>query len=109
MGLIGSPEIFQENTSTLMKTLEFVRVYIDNLLTITKSTYKDHMSKLRQVLVQLKNANLRVNANKSSFAQEEVGYLEYLLTRQGIKPVPEKIFKILYFFLSKGALVSINP
>ncbi len=81
MGLTGSPDIFQEKMSSLMESLEFVRVYIDDLLTITNSSYEDHLSKLRQVLVQLKNTNLRVNIDKSFFAQEEVKYLGYLLTK----------------------------
>ena len=51
MGLTGSPDIFQEKMSSLMESLEFVRLYIDDLLTITKSTYKDHLSKLQHDLV----------------------------------------------------------
>ena len=82
-----------------MESLDFVRVYIDDLLTITKGNFEDHLAKLRQVLVRLQKANLRVNATKSSFAQEQVEYLEYILTRQGIKPIPEKV----------TALLAINP
>ena len=99
MGLTGSPDIFQEKMSSLMESLEFVRVYIDDLLTITKSTYEDHLSKLRQVLERLRDANLRVNADKSSFAQEEVEYLGYILSREGIKPIPEKV----------SAMIAIEP
>jgi len=95
MGMTGSPDIFQEKMSTLMETLEYVRVYIDDLLTITKGTYEDHLSKLRQVLIRLRDAGLRVNANKSSFAQEEVEYLGYILNKQGVKPVPGKVSAIL--------------
>ena len=74
-----------------MQSLEYVRIYIDNLLTITKSTYDDHLECLGQVLVRLRDAGLRVNADKSSFAQLEVEYLGYILTRNGIKPVPGKV------------------
>ena len=95
MELSGSPDIFQEKMSTLMESLEFVRVYLDDLLTITKGDYQDHLSKLRKVLVRLKEANLKVNAAKSSFCQEEVEYLGYILTREGIKPIPEKVTALL--------------
>ena len=94
MGLSGSPDIFQERMSSLMRSLEYVRVYIDNLLTITKSTYDDHLKCLGQVLVRLRDAGLRVNADKSSFAQLEVEYLGYILTQNGIKPVPGKVSAI---------------
>ncbi len=89
--------------SSLVGSLEFVQVYIDDLLTITKSTYEDHLSKLRQVLERLQDANLRVNANKSSFTQEEVEYLGYILTRQGIKPIPEKVSTMLAIESPKNA------
>ena len=38
MGLCNSPDIFQEKMSQLMMDLEFVRVYIDDLLIITSGS-----------------------------------------------------------------------
>ena len=38
MGISGSPDFFQEKMSDLMRTLDYVRVYIDDLLIITKGT-----------------------------------------------------------------------
>ena len=46
MGIAGSPDIFQERMSGLMEQLEFVRVYLDDLLTLTKDTFEDHLEKL---------------------------------------------------------------
>jgi hypothetical protein len=43
------------------------------------------------VLRWLQKAGLHVNANKSSFALHEIEYLGYILTREGIKPQPEKV------------------
>ena len=63
--------------SSLLETLEYVHLYIDDLLTITKGTFEDHLSKLGQVVTSQCMAGLRVNANKSSFTQEEVEYLGY--------------------------------
>ena len=50
MGIAGSPDIFQEKMSGLMESLEFVCTYLDDLLTLTKGTYDDHLLKLRMVL-----------------------------------------------------------
>ena len=72
MGMTGLSDIFQEKMSLLMRTLECVQVYLDDLLIITKDTYKDHLSKLRQVLKKLKQAGLRVNTDKSFFVRDEV-------------------------------------
>ena len=78
-----------------MEILEYVRVYLDDLLTITKGTYKDHLTKLHNVLICLRDANLCVNINKSLFAKDEVEYLGYALNRKGIKPIDEKVSVIL--------------
>ena len=46
MGVCNSPDIFQEHMSDLMAGLEFVQVHIDDLFMITKSDFKDHLTKL---------------------------------------------------------------
>ncbi len=73
-----------------MRTLEYVRVYLNDLLIISKDTYDDHLSKVRQVLIKLKQAGLRVNTDKSFFAKDKVEYLGYVLSREGIWPMKEK-------------------
>ena len=67
-----------------MDSLEFVRAYIDDLLCLTSGSYEDHLEKLEEVFKRLKEAGLKVNANKSSFAKSEVEYLGYWVTREGI-------------------------
>ena len=95
MGIAGSPDLFQEKMSGLMESLEFVRTYLDDLLILTKSTFEDHLTKLQQVLILLKQAGLRINCAKSIFASDEIEYLGYVLTRDGIKPQEEKVKAIL--------------
>lgn len=94
MGLCNSPDIFQEKMSDLMKGLDFVRTYIDDLLVITNGTFEEHLEKLNQVLERLDEAGLKVNAGKSSFCQHELEYLGYWVTREGIKPLPKKVAAI---------------
>ena len=95
MGISGSPDFFQEKMTGLMQSLDYIRCYIDDLLIISKDSYADHLSKLRVVLRRLLTAGLRVNAAKSFFALPEIEYLGYILTRDGIKPQPEKCTAIL--------------
>jgi hypothetical protein len=94
MGILGSPDFFQEKMTNLMRALESVRTYIYDLLIITKDTYDDHLDKVEEVLRRLQKAGLRINANKSSFALHKIEYLGYILTREGIKPQPEKVTAI---------------
>ena len=78
-----------------MADLEFVCTYIDDLLCLTKGTFDDHLEKLERVLVRIQKAGLKVNAKKSFFARAELEYLGYWITREGIKPLPEKVQAIL--------------
>jgi hypothetical protein len=91
MGLCNSPDIFQEKMSTLMGDLEFVRTYIDDLLITTKSTWNDHLRHLDIVFHRIHEAGLKINAKKSFFGKDELEYLGYWITRQGIQPVSKKV------------------
>ncbi len=78
-----------------MAALQYVRAYIDELLVITKSSHDDHLGKLEQVFIQLRNARLKINAAKSFFCAQVTEYLGYILTRGGIKSQPKKVQAIL--------------
>ena len=67
MGIAGSPDIFQAKMAELMMTLEYVKTYLDDLLTISKGTLKDHLEKLRAAQMKLREAGLKINAAKSTF------------------------------------------
>ena len=95
MGISGSPDIFQEKMSTLMQELEYVRVYIDDLLTISTESLDDHLDKLNQVLTRLRNAGLKINADKSFFCATSCEYLGYILSRDGIRPQHKKVEAML--------------
>jgi hypothetical protein len=73
MGIAGSPDIFQAEMMKLMESLEYVRAYIGDLLCISRESFDDHLDKLEEVLRQLCNAGLKVNANKSTFCALEIG------------------------------------
>ncbi len=95
MGIAGSPDIFQGKMSELMEFLEYVRAYLDDLFCISKLSLEDHLEKLEEVLRQLCDAGLKVNAAKSTFCTLEIEYLGYILTRVGIKSQSNKVQTIL--------------
>ena len=72
MGKAGLPDIFQEKMSGLMESLEFVRTYLDDLGTLTKWTYDDHLLKLHMVSHRLLDAGLRINTTTSTFATNKI-------------------------------------
>jgi len=80
MGVSGAPDIFQAKMSSLMAGLEFVRVYLDDCLITSKSTFKDHLAKLELALQRISDAGLRINAKKSYFGRGAIEYLGYWVT-----------------------------
>ncbi len=85
-----------------MESLEFVRAYLDNLLCISKLSLEDHLEKLEEVLMRLRDTRLKVNAAKSTFCTLEIEYLGYVLTRDGIKPQSSNVQTILAIKLPMG-------
>ena len=69
-------------------------MYIDDLLCITKGSFEDHLSKLREVLTRLQGAGLKVNARKCFWGTDETEYLGYILSRDGIKPQPTRLQRL---------------
>ena len=91
MGLCNSPDIFQEKMNELFDGLDTIRVYLDDLLHITKGSFSDHLEKLDEILSRIQDAGLKVNAKKSFFGKGEVEYLGYVINREGIQPMAKKI------------------
>ena len=94
MGLCNSPDIFQENISELFVGLDTLRVYIENLLHVTKGSWKEHLTVLKEMLTCLQKAGLKVNARKSSFGAHKFDYLDYHVTRDRVMPIPKKVKSI---------------
>jgi hypothetical protein len=69
----------------------YAKTYIDDLLILTNITFKDHLRQLEMVLARLSTAGVRVNMSKSKFFAEQIEYLEYWITRQGIQPIHNKV------------------
>ena len=74
----------------LLGDLPFVRVYLDDVLTLTESSFSAHMHELEQVFIRLKSAGLQCNAPKCKLAAYETEYLGYHLTQSGIQPLVSK-------------------
>ena len=67
MGLCNSPNIFQGKMSEILFGLDTVRVYINDLLHVTKVSWIEHITFLEEMFAHLQKAGLKVNAIKSCF------------------------------------------
>ena len=90
MGLLGSPASFQRLVEEALKGINNVIVYIDDLL-IHSHTHEEHVKLLDQVFSRLAKHGLKVNFKKCEFASQEVSYLGFRLTPDGIKPGTDKL------------------
>ncbi len=89
----------------LMASLDYLQVFIDDLLIITRGTLHDHLFKIEAVLTRLHDDGLKVNVAKSFFCTHEIEYHGYILTRGGIKPQPKKVHPMLVISLCVCVLV----
>ena len=81
--------------TNLVGDLEYARAYLDDLLCLTCDSFEDHLNKLDVILNRLNNSNLKINAQKSSFCMDQIEYLGFYITRDGIKPMDKKVKAIL--------------
>ena len=77
MGIASAPDIFQEVLNKLLGNLDYVTVYIDNILIIQKEDESDesHLEKIEIVLGRLEKWGFKANLKKSFFMQEEINIL----------------------------------
>jgi hypothetical protein len=55
------PDVFQNVISKLAQDMEYVKTYLDDLLILTNSSFKEYLLKLEMVLARLSTAGMRVN------------------------------------------------
>ena len=79
----------------LMAGLEFVRIYLDDLLILSGGSFESHLESLEKVLLRLSAVNLCMHAAKCNFGTSEVEYLGYTISRKGVKPQTTKVQAIL--------------
>ncbi len=92
-GLTNTPATFQGYINKILaeKLDVFVIVYLDDILIYTESEGKEHVQAVRWVLDQLRKHSLYANLKKCRFHQDEVRFLGYILSHQGILMEEERI------------------
>jgi hypothetical protein len=50
-GVCNCPDIFQERMYKIFSDLEYVQIYIDDLLVMSCSTFKEHLQRLKLVFL----------------------------------------------------------
>ena len=71
----SAPGIFERVMESLLRGIQGVVVYIDDIL-VTGKTKADHLAALDEVLMRLENAGLHLKRKKCSFMQPSVTYID---------------------------------
>ena len=90
-GLSVMPTEFQKVMDMLLAKFREVFVFIDDILIVTKGTKSEHLDKVREILKTLDDAELQLKAGKCIIAENEIEWLGFKLTNQGILPVNSKV------------------
>lgn len=102
MGLKNSPSTFQRVMDNVLRGLqnEVCLVYLDDII-IYGTSLQESINNLEKVLQRLRESNFKVQMDKSEFLKLETAYLGHVITREGIKPNPEKIAAIAKYPIPK--------
>lgn len=81
---------------------DFLTVYVDDFLIATRGSFEDHLNSVESVFTVLQEKNFTLSLTKSLFCKEQVNFLGYELTKNGIRPVNEKLESISNFECPKN-------
>lgn len=95
-GLRNAAQTFQRLIHEVVRGLDFVYPYIDDLF-IASSSPEEHRDHLRQLFERLKQHNLAINVAKCEFGRDELAFLGHMVTPQGISPLPERVEAVQSF------------
>ena len=71
-------------------------VYIDDILVFSK-TFEEHLEKLEQIFIKLRDANLKLNLSKCHLCDTKIKFLGHIISAEGIYPDPKKSAAIRNF------------
>ena len=66
-------------------------VYLDNIIIFGKSL-EDHNEKLKSVLNRLQEYHSKLQPDKCNCLRKEITYLGHIMSAEGVKPDPAKLF-----------------
>ena len=92
-GLTNAPGSFQSYVNKILaeKLDIFVIVYLDDILIDTKDPRKTHIKAVWWILKVFRKYSLYANLKKCYFHQDEVRFLSFVVSRDGIRMEEEKI------------------
>lgn len=92
-GIKTAPGKFQEDMDQITAGIDGTTAYLDDIF-VSGSTIQEHDSRLMQVFQRLNDFGFRIKVEKCKFALTEITYLGYVISKDFIKPDPDRIKSI---------------
>lgn len=88
-GLTNAPAVFQSAMNSILQDLNFVVVYLDDIL-IFSSSPEEHVDHVRVVLERLQKHRYYCKLSKCEFFKRSVTFLGHVVSSDGVRPDPRK-------------------
>ena len=95
-GLSGSPTLFQRLADLIFSGIQWEQllVFLDDII-IFANTVESHLQRLNAVLERLCEANLKISPKKCQFFRQEVSFLGFTISKDGVTTNPDKTSAIM--------------
>ena len=102
-GLCNAPSTFQRCMHKVLGNLIYTKapVYLDDI-NVHSATFEQHLIDLQEVFDKLRAANLKLGKDKCFFCKDEIEFLGYVVSKDGIKTEDSKIEKVKNFPIPKN-------
>ena len=88
-GLKSLPQAFQKVMESVLRGLEGVQVYLDDI--IYAATSDQHETRLAAVLERLKKHQITLNFEKCKLRQKQVEFLGFIISKEGVAVNPDRV------------------
>ena len=72
MGICAFGDLFQYKVEKLLGDIERVKIYLDDILILSKDIFENHIEQPRIIFGRMCAAGLKVNGPKCSFGLKEI-------------------------------------
>ena len=102
-GLSNFPATFQRVMELALSGLQWqvCLKYLDDVIVYGKD-FEEHLSRLKEVLGRIRQAQLKLKPKKCHFFHEEVTFLGHVISKDGVLPNPDNVKKIVEWPVPKN-------
>ena len=99
-GLMGAPATFQRLVDSMLRGIQYntCMAYLDDIVVISE-TLEEGMVRLREVFDRVRDAHLKLKAEKCELFKTEIKYLGHVISAEGVRTDPKKVSAIQDFAL----------